>query len=442
MRVFENHTLVAVRSSAMSRGCGGTETRGHGERARGFTALKTVTMILAGCLALTWPAFGQSTQPREQGRSAPRSLSHVAQAQGLVKTTCDPDILQLDPETLQVLLASPGVLRTAWRETYAGFEESALDPDAQGVAVDFVRLGAVGQATSRPAGRYAQPTPRSDTIVGCIVVDTAGNPGAVELLSHICSRLQVALEQTYKAKLDELNALYKNAKEELERADLNLREYGETRKHSRQTYEVSDPSPEALIARSNDLEKEKLRLEMELAGQNARQKSIQMQIAAIGARATASAPESDPMIQAMRARVELLKTKQRHLQKMVEQGLSSIEEQSQQAAALAMAEAELAMQIRKAAGGETLSRLNDELVDISIDTAQKQAELEQIREQLERIRWTLERVDRDAGRKSVDQALAQETYRSARMRMYEIDQMRHRLRAPVVTLIGDTDGER
>ncbi len=40
------------------------------------------------------------------------------------------------------------------------------------------------------------------------------------------------------------------------------------------------------------------------------------------------------------------------------------------------------------------------------------------------------------------QALAQETYRSARMRMYEIDQMRHRLRAPVVTLIGDTDGER
>lgn len=400
--------------------------------------VRDIVLILVAVMALGPAAFAQSTRPAS--KPAPPELELLQNASCLIKVTCDPAILPLSEDALQALLSSTGVTRQAWREVLGEFCPSG-EPDKGTLTVTFTLLNDSGQATSRPAGANPALTFVPNTIMGRLEVMSLEYGGAVEIMAHVCARLQAVLDEAYIGNQDQLDEQLNIATKEMIDAARELRESQEYRSKWCAENGRNDLSRESLLNQSNELEKVKQRLEMEVAGLQARRDALQQRIAEIGKRATASAPEKDPMVLALKFKLQAMQKQLQILRQKREVVAGDKYSEYDKEVAIVEAEAALDQHIQKAtaaAGGESMARLNDELADAAIETTQKLAQLEQVRKQLKTISDVLTRADDYELKVDVMLPLVKQAYQAAWARREEMARVIRALRQPVVTVIGGT----
>jgi hypothetical protein len=404
---------------------------------------RNIALILMTAMILPPTAVGQSTRPAVQ--QPPPLLEYQFHAGCLLKITCDPAIFPLDMDTVNALINSAGVTRAAFREVMLNKDREDIEEPGNGVLeVLFEPMGDAAAGSRYRQSLANEGTSSLKTILGRLTVKSESYGGAVVILAHICTRLQDVLNKTYGARLQSLKMQVGSADEEVAETEKRLVELQKYRSDWCAKYGQNDLSRPALLGQSNELEKEKQRLEMELAGQQARHDALQQRIAEIGKQVTALPPEKDPMVNALQLKLTMLRQRQERV-KALEQsrlGPTSAPAVDDVAVQVAMAEAELLQQYRKAtaaAGGDTLARLNEQLADDSIATTQSRAQLKQVQAHLDNIAKLLASADEYERKVDVLLPLARQAYEAAVARQQMLQSEIKALQPPVVTVIGGVE---
>ncbi len=295
--------------------------------------------------------------------------SGTRSAKCLVRIMSDPDMLPIGAAMISSLLDSTPVLGEPAREIL-GLKAGSIDDV---VAVSFQLL------------EHSQSRMGS-VLTGSIAVDVHGDdakPAAEELLSAICERLERALQQV--GAIDQHRLQLRLAEVERELAQLDG-QYQYIRAARRELLEQAgrDDLSRARIAEAiRDLEDTRLDIELSLAGAQAREAALTEQIAKIGQQAIEAA-EKSAVVDELRQIVDIRKMELARVQELHQTGQASVSDLNVGQEGLARARADLARyreSVTKTAGAELLAQLNHELVSLSVESAQQEAQQQEIQAQ-------------------------------------------------------------
>lgn len=155
----------------------------------------------------------------------------------------------------------------------------------------------------------------------------------------------------------------------------------------------ADVSPEAFTAALGKLEDERQRLELELAGMQARMEAVEEELKKAMARADDKA-QADPVLPELERSVALREEMLTRLRKLYESGSAPSTQVA--AAEAALVDARVQLLERRSAGAakgsEALSPLNRELQNLAIDVRDRQARLDYVKKRLDPLRKGAETI--------------------------------------------------
>lgn len=403
-----------------------------------------------------------------------RSAGQITQS-CLIKVSCDPLVLPMEANALQALLNTTGVANQAARETFevqdcAAFRgrfQVRFAPISGSAAGEPAPSGAIMRRSgTRGAGtqggfmgassggsfpdevsphtvRAALPSEMPPhTVFGLLEVIVDGDDladGLDRLLTAVCDRLRNVLVETHHSEMEQLAARVAVAEEEATRARRRMEELYQQRRQNEHEAGGEILTRESVMERSRGLHTEMQKLEMELAGMQARREALQQRIAEATARVQATVSDEHPMMQAHKAKLAALRDQLKHLEARSEAGTAPTSEVMTGKANLAMAEAELQHQldqVKAQAGGEQIGVLNDQLAGLSVETTEREARLRFLKAELNEAREALARADEYDIPMTIELPLARQFYEFARIRLEEFQRQARTIQPPVVTVIG------
>jgi cytochrome c553 len=202
----------------------------------------------------------------------------------------------------------------------------------------------------------------------------------------------------------------------------------------------ADVSEEALLTDKHDLLRSKQRLEMDIARLEARRSAIEQQIAKINEQAAAKT-SGDPVTVELQRLLETQTQQLANIKKLADAGRASTAGFADAEEKLARTRIELAKrreELGKAAGGDSLARLNSDLADMMIQLAEKKAELDVVSKQLKETENQLTMLA------AVDPAISRIRMATQALELseYRLSQLKTRLdnlQPPTVTVLGAAD---
>ena len=198
-----------------------------------------------------------------------------------------------------------------------------------------------------------------------------------------------------------------------------------------------DIPAETLFYEKLELQREKRRLEMDLARLNARQTAIQQEIAKITTE-VADKLGADYVTVELERIIEINANQLAAIAKRVESGTAASTDLGLMREKLARARIELARrreELNKSAGGDQLTRLNNELSSLAIDLSERTAELQVLNTQLRQTESQLALATTFDPRVS-QLRLIREAFETAERRIGQLRARIAGLTPPVVTVLG------
>lgn len=355
----------------------------------------------------------------------------------LVRITSDPEILDADEDVLAALANSSFI------KTDAGLADCRV----------FV-------SQARPDSRRGRPVrARARDIqlfkISIVPQDEGGElppEHGREYLGAICDRLQQALAQDYAQAIEHSRSELQSRLADIgQRREESSNRLEGLRSEQRELIERAggDPSRESIVERMRDLDHQRQQMEMELHSSQARRNAIEQQIANLAAQWSPALDDSTALarlrehVASEQEDLVILEAQAEEEQRKGSSALAAVErEQTRLRIRLEFAKAKLAeqeAQLRMRGGGEMLPELNQQLVHLSIETAELQARLEFVREQLQQIeaKDLLALADRYA-QMELEAHLAAEAFERASRQADELKTALDNLRdtPPVVTIVG------
>lgn len=352
--------------------------------------------------------------------------SGTRSAKCLVRIMSDPDMLPVGAEMISSLLASTPVLGEPAREILGSKADSIDD-------VVIVSFELLEHSHSRMGA----------VLTGSIAVDVHGDdarPAAEELLAAICARLEQALQRV--GAIDQKRFQERLTEVEAELAQLD-EQYGLIRAARRELFKQAgrdDLSRGRIEDAINELEDTRQDIELSLAGAQAREVALTEQIAKVAQQAIEAA-EKSAVAKELSEIVDIRKMELAHAQRLHETGQASQSDLNKGQEALARARADLARyreSVSKTAGAELLTQLNHELVSLSIESAEQEAQLRAVQQRLAAIRakQLLELADRYEREVELRLKLSERALLDLTEEQYELKETIRNLRLPEVMVIG------
>jgi hypothetical protein len=347
-------------------------------------------------------------------------------AQCIVRIMSDPDMLPVGAEMINSLLGSTPVLGEPAREILGSKAESIDDV----VTVSFELL------------EHSQSR-MGLVLTGSITVEVQEGDvrlAAEEFLAAICVRLERALQgvgeidqRRFRERLETVDAELGRLKEQYElirakRQEL-LKQAGR-----------DDLSRARIENTINELEDTRQDIELSLAGAQAREAALTEQIAKVGQQAIETV-EKSAVANELNKIVELRQKELDYAARMYDAGKVSQSDLNGLQEELARARADLARyreSVSETAGAGLLAELNKELVTLSVETAQQEAQLVAIQQRLTEIRerGLLELADRYEREVELQMALSERAVRDLTEEQFELKETIRNLRMPEVVVIG------
>lgn len=363
------------------------------------------------------------------------SQAETRSASCVVRISYDPSLLPLNGNVIDALLESAGVSAVPARRLLG--PQAAL---GENYSVAFQRTDA------GPAG--GGKVARGDlsafaVLVGSIRVEVDGENlrlAAEELLVEVCERLKGALEVLGKADIAQMNEHLSEVEREL---GLAQQEYAGIRSIQQ---ELLAQAGEAELDRARvenrirDLQQKRMSIELNLAGAKAREEALTAQIAKIGRDVEAGIKSSPVAVELQRVVDGRIKNLQR-MQTLVESGHAPESEMVEAQEAVALAQAQLAQYRESAAneaGGGLLAELNKELIEMSVRTAEEEAQLRHINRQLEEIqaKGLQELADRYEREVLMQLNFNERDVRSLQDELNDLKRRTRSVRSPEIVIIG------
>jgi chromosome segregation ATPase len=296
----------------------------------------------------------------------------------------------------------PSDTLTAERKVQITWEPTATPPDLKGVLSRLLGpegAGAVAERVLNVKPEAGQQLVKRTGEVGVtdhaytfsFTVNLGAAPGARPaakefadaLVEHLDTLLQAQRREAAAERLKKVTDEYRDIQFEVEALRLRTRE-----KHAalRNQSGRADLSAESLQAGIGKLEDERQRLELDLAGMEARLQAVQEEMEKASERAQKDAA-ADPVIAELE-RAEATRQKMLAItRKQFEAGQASQTAVSEAEAAMIDARVQLLDRRGAAAarGGDALAPLTRELQNLAIDIRDRQARLRHVRERLDRL---------------------------------------------------------
>jgi hypothetical protein len=198
-----------------------------------------------------------------------------------------------------------------------------------------------------------------------------------------------------------------------------------------------DISVDNVPAEIKSLEEQKRTSSLELTGKQARQEAIAKVVADLRDRAQVSL-QDDPMTKELEKIVGLREKVLSHAQELVKLGTAPGSDA--QAAEIALSEAKIQLLQRREAlaralGADTLGKLNAELLNLSIDTAEMAARQRAVAGRLDPLRKLAPKVEYYERIKSNDLTKAESRFEQAQGEYEAQEKEFSRLKQPTITLI-------
>lgn len=455
--------------------------------------IASFTVILLSAAGAALAAGAATTRPTGDGSNTYRAVC-------LLKITYDPNVLPLNIEAVSRLISSAGVSTAAFREL---FRNSATGPLFAGGEADvpFQISFRPFLAEKRPtASRPASPgqneplnvallpdlgTAQPGVLFGELMVTLDSNlpPWAEEYLAAICDRLRTVLRKASESDVDYLRQQWEAERRDADGAESRMADLLKERLAMSVNARGGDPSREGMLETNRRLENEKQKLQMELAGQQARRKALQVAIAKIADEVARQMEKNSTLIDLekaiqgiqddMKAAERRLAESERSLAEAREKNAQSnekrpeasapnererLEKQAQEhmvaskgvsvnmnkaaidAVRQKLMEARLQMsQVRegvvRANGGDILGKLNGELATLAISTAETEARLKFIEERRSGLGDALQQADTYEMKIAIELPLAKRAFETARLRLAEQERRIRMVQPPNVTVL-------
>jgi hypothetical protein len=379
--------------------------------------------VLVGAAILS--AAGQ-VPPVTAGEAG--SVSGTREASCIVRIAADRDLLPLNESLVAHLLDSSPILAEPAREV----------------------MGLAGEDIERAVTLYYnllnEAHTKSDSVlVGSIFVAVdadAGRsrPAAEEFLRAVVQRLETALQKVGEAQAQNLRQQHAHVEQELQRVQAELEAIGN---RERELLAAAGRGP----LRRSLIESASVRLqgdlddaELVLAGLAAAEQALTEQIAKVGQRAVEAA-ETSPVVAEMAKVVELREQRVEYLGRMHEAGMVEGTEMTAAQEQVALARVQL-LERREAAaaraGAGVLEKLNQELVQKSIEFAGALARRQTLQARLAdmRARNLLELSERWASEVELPRDQAERALQRLTSEQQELAARLRSLRLPEVSVIG------
>jgi len=378
--------------------------------------------------------------------------SNTRSASCLVRVTCAPGVLPFTGVTIRYLLRSPGVggkaakdvlgiqfvdelleieqlswepgaIRRSVAETLPSdrdrekmqvntqkstgpgseypslYEDVVVVQEKQGTVVGLPkssksRVGD-GQTTTVPEPQFIDESTvffRLEVDLREEVIGKSVKPAAEEFMRALIKNMSEALDIAAGDFRSRITARIQLAENEADRAERELMHLQE------QLRELSGSGPlsrGAVLADISGLRRELQSIAMKRASQSVTIEAITKKIAEAEAKATEKL-KSDPVTNELQRLLELRIPHLENVKKLVEVGRTSPADLADAEERLARARIELAKrreELTKSAGGDLIASLNNQLSNLSIETAQYETRLSNIEEQLKQARELLVTVD-------------------------------------------------
>lgn len=462
--------------------------------------MKTYSTPLVSCAVILCVVTGVASAAEPAATRPSGVLSNTRHASCLLKITYDPEALPLSIDMISRLLSAPGGTGAAFRDV---FSDIKTDPDfmIEGIPAFEVSFKPVlaegGVATSRPAGGAGRATPgaavvsdesvaRPGVLFGELTVTLYEGlpPRAQEYMTAICDRLRTVLAKASEGDRDYLAQQMLSETAEADAAEKQLAELFHDRLAMSLSARGGDVSRDNLLETSRQAENEKQKLKMELAGQEARRRAINEQIARIGDN-VAKVVQEDPALRELNEAVRRLQAELKDAERRLaesEKRLAEVREKNPQSGekrpeASAPGERErlqrqaqeheVASQgiivnqnkafmngirqkiveatlqlnqaregVSRAHGGDILGKLNGELATLAIGTAETEARLRFAEEQVLKLKEALQQADAYEMKIAIELPLAQKVYETAKLRLTDLQRRLRAVSPPNVTVLG------
>lgn len=349
----------------------------------------------------------------------------------LLRIEHDPSAFPLGPGAVEALLRSSGVVSAAAKVAAPQAAEQIL----QNLEVRFEVMADTAGGAS----------PGSAVLVGRLDVQapTEAVPSAsvaAALMQEMCKQLEASLISATTEVARRQVEVIQSAENEVQEAESTLTGILETQHMLTEASGIVDLSREHVAEMVQSTWERRRALETSLAGQKARRDAIAAQIARISAAAEQSA-KGDDIVRELETVVEVRTRELARADEMFSKGVTSSGEQQAAREGLARARAEMLQQRRTAVeqcGGAILGKLNEELVMLTIQTAETEAQLAVVRGEAERLEKSSVLIVADRYERDVRMRLpiAQSILADAQSRLIE---SRHRARNAqrvLVTVLG------
>jgi len=352
-------------------------------------------------------------------------VSNTRTASCLVRVTCAPEVLPLDCDTITYLLRSSTVGGRAARDVlgiqfvdklleieelsseagvYSRIAEHEDSMQVKGQE-EYVAMQAELETRKRrsgPGGTTTVPEPqfidepifffRLQLDLREEVIGQSVKPAAEEFMNAVIKNMREALNIAADDFRSRIRARINLAAQEADRSEGELMEL---QTKLRELSGSGQLSRKAVLADISQLSQELRSVKMKQASQSATVEAITKKIAEAEAKATEKL-KSDTVTDELKRLLELQVLHLESVKKLVENGRVPQREIADAEERLARARIEIAKrreELTKSTGGDLIASLNNQLSNLSIETAQYEARLSSIKEQLDEAKGLLARAD-------------------------------------------------
>jgi chromosome segregation ATPase len=262
---------------------------------------------------------------------------------------------------------------------------------------------------------------------------------AEKLFRAMVDLLHQALVTQAEADIARVAAQVQNAKKEVTEASHELESLYAMRQALQSQAKRAQLSPDLIQAETQAIESQKRQIELDLAGQQARRKAIEEQIAKVGERAQRPSEADQIRRKVLEERLNLVTEEYGQVEKLHEKEFITATELQKARIKIIEAQGELALHHAqmKEQKGEMMEKLNDELVELSIDAAEAEARLNYLREQLAMLQ-SKELLNLARDYEKLGQAIpgVQDRLERAKRQEREVLARQEQTATPTVTVLG------
>lgn len=335
----------------------------------------SIFVVVVMCSAVA-AAAGEKKQ---QDRAASERASCV------LRVSYDPNIVTFNSKIVTSLIESTGVSAAAIEEVF-GMSASEVPPRTVTINYSELPWGNLDRIRELKRGKI---TGDAHVQVGQLTVDIEERPDdrevdVQELMLKVCEKLENAFMEASMLERQMYEEHLARAKAEVERARAQLQQLHDTAEKLRQRAGRSQLDRNAVLAELQQLEEKERGLDSRLVALRAHRQAVTEQIAKIAGQVEVELEHSDiagDLKEVIRLREQQIKL----LTAKAEEGLTTPAALIDVQEALAEARvryAEYRNELAASAGDDVLEDLNQRLVELSIEAAEVEAELEFVRNQL------------------------------------------------------------